>query len=85
MIAVVLAIPVSIVLMLLCGVVTMMMVGPWGGALDGVDDSKLPGYTQTLGYVLWFVVIGGSLLIGWRYAGKFTEPGTNQTTKPRDQ
>ena len=82
-IAILLAIPVGIAISLLCGIVMLVMIGPWGGALDGLDQSELPEYVFVLGYLLQFAFYAGCLWIGWRWAGMILARDSERVAKWR--
>jgi hypothetical protein len=65
-----LAIPATAGLLGIVAVVSVAMVGPWGGALDVPPGSEQPQSSEMLSSLLKVLLVVGPLAIGWSWAGR---------------
>lgn len=68
--ALLLAIPAALVLGLVVSIVMCGMIGPWGGALDGVDPEDVPPPNRILSAMFSALMVAGPLILGWVWAGR---------------
>jgi len=64
----------------------VVLVGPWGGALDAVhtDEGPVPVPVNWLQRAFPFIVIAAAIFLGWRRAvacGKETQPASRSETE----
>ena len=82
--ALVFAIPTALVLLFIMAIITAVLVGPWGAALDRVAEAERLRFDRLASAVLFPMVILGSLIIGWSMAGRRIERKNREQRLRRD-
>ena len=59
--------------MIISGVVSMVMVGPWGGGME-MPDGERPEISAILQQSFYAALVNGSLILGWLWSGRACSP-----------
>lgn len=68
--AILLSAPAAVALFAITGVACAVLVGPWGGAIEGMAEDERLRLDGLLSAVLIPLVLVGSLVVGWAWAGR---------------